>query len=81
MAAVVRDARNGRWLARWRDHSGRQHKKSFPCKVDAQRWLDQMQASAHRGQYIALSAGKTKLEDVARGRGAGAPLKPSTQER
>jgi integrase len=82
MAAVVRDDRDGRWLARWRDPGGRQRKKSFTRRVDAQRWLDQLQASAHRGQYIAPAAGKTKLVDVAAGWGAGlAHLKPSTRAR
>ena len=45
MAAVTRDPRDRRWLARWRDPTGRQRKKSFARKVDAQRWLDQMQAA------------------------------------
>lgn len=82
MAAVVRDVRDGRWLARWRDPGGHQHKKSFPRRVDAQRWLDQMQAAAHRGQYIAPSAGKAKVADLAAPWGIGlSHLKPSTRER
>ena len=82
MAAVVRDSRDGRWLARWRDPGGRQRKKSFPRRVDAQRWLDQLQASAHRGQYIAPSAGKTEARRRGRWLGSGlAHLKPSTRAR
>jgi hypothetical protein len=41
MAQVLRDLRARRWLARWRDPSGHQRKRSFARKVDAQRWLDQ----------------------------------------
>ena len=48
MARVTRDSRDGRWLARWRDPAGRQRKKSFDRKVDAQRWLDQLRAEMHR---------------------------------
>ena len=49
MAGVVKDPRDGQWLARWRDPGGRQRKKSFGRKVDAQRWLDQMRAEGTIG--------------------------------
>ena len=82
MAAVSKDLRDGRWLARWRDPSGRQRKKSFPRKIDAQRWLDQMQADRHRGQYIDPSAGKVRVDTFAPDWLDGlAHLKPSTKER
>ena len=82
MAAVTRDPRDGRWLARWRDPTGRQRKKSFARKVDAQRWLDQMQAASHRGQFIDPVAAKLKIGEFALiwldGMGH---LKPSTAAR
>jgi hypothetical protein len=66
MAGVAKDPRDGRWLARWRDPGGKQRKKSFDRKVDAQRWLDQMRADTHRGQYIDPRAGTVLVGDLAR---------------
>ena len=37
MAAVTKDPRDGKWLARWRDPTGAQRKKSFRRKVEAER--------------------------------------------
>ena len=82
MASVSRDTRDGRWLARWRDPGGRQRKKSFTRKVDAQRWLDQLRADQHRGQYIDPIAGKVRVRDFASTWLEGlSHLKPSTRER
>lgn len=82
MAQVVRDPRDGRWLARWRDPSGRQRKKSFKRKVDAQRWLDQLTAEMHRGQYFDPARAKTLIGSFAQQWAAGlAHLKPSTVTR
>ncbi len=82
MASVGRDLRNGRWLARWRDPTGRQHKKSFRRRIDAQRWLDQMLAEMHRGQYIDPAASKLRVAAFAESWASGlGHLKPSTRER
>src|SRR3954463_2858744 len=82
MATVARDPRDGRWLARWRDPGGRQRKRSFDRKVDAQRWLDQMRADMHRGQYIDPRAGSVRLREVAAAWAGGlAQLKESTAVR
>lgn len=82
MARVTRDARDGRWLARWRDPAGRQRKKSFDRKVDAQRWLDQLRAEMHRGHYIDPSAAKAALGPFAEQWAEGLPhLKASTANR
>jgi integrase len=79
MASVARDKNSGNWLARWRDPSGRQRKKSFDRKADAQRWLDQMQAERHRGQYIDPRAATVRLEEIAEAWQAGLiHLKEST---
>lgn len=58
MAKVARDTRDGRWLARWRDPSGKQRKKSFSRRADAERFLIELQAEMQRGRYIDPSAGK-----------------------
>lgn len=82
MAGVAKDPRDGRWLARWRDPSGRQRKKSFRRKVDAQRWLDQMRAEMHRGHYVDPAAGKASFGPLAEAWAEGlSHLKPSTATR
>jgi integrase len=65
MAHVTRNSQDGRWLARWRDPSGHQRKKSFARKVDAQRWLDQALSDLHRGRYIDPAAAKALTGDFA----------------
>ncbi|TWP33537.1 tyrosine-type recombinase/integrase [Leekyejoonella antrihumi] len=53
------DAREAeRWVARYRDEAGRQHKKNFGRRVDAQRWLDETTAAIVTGRYVDPSAGK-----------------------
>ena len=82
MAGVSRRASTGRWQARWRDPTGRQRKRSFARKVDAQQWLDQLQAAAHRGQYLPPAAARTRFGDVADRWAEGLThLKPSTRAR
>jgi integrase len=82
MAAVARDPRDGRWLARWRDPGGAQRKKSFDRRADAQRWLDQMRAETHRGQYIDPRAATVRVGDLANAWAAGlSHLKESTAAR
>lgn len=61
MAKVTKDPRDGRWLARWRDLEGRQRKKSFPRRVDADRFLTALTAEQHRGTYVDPSAGKVTV--------------------
>ena len=82
MASIARDTRNGSWLARWRSPDGRQHKKSFQPKVEAQRWLDQLQAEMHQGLYIDPAGGKAFVAVHAkRWLDNLTHLKPSTLER
>ena len=44
MGSVKRHA-NGRWRARYRDESGREHARHFARKIDAERWLSTVQAT------------------------------------
>ncbi len=82
MAHISRDTRNGHWIARWQEPSGAERKKSFTRKVEAQRWLDQLQAEIHQGRYIDPSAGKTLVAACAQRWCDGlVHLKPSTLER
>lgn len=82
MASVTRNPRDGRWLARWRDPEGRQRKKSFARRIDAQRWLDQLQADQHRGDYVAPAASKVTVAQAAAVWSLSlSHLKPSTRQR
>lgn len=82
MASISKNPKDPGWQARWRDPGGRQRKKNFTRKVDAQRWLDQMQAERHRGQYIDPRAGKVRVRDVAEAWASGLThLKVSTATR
>jgi hypothetical protein len=65
VAKVTRDPRDGQWLARWRDPAGRQRKKSFRRRVDAERFLVELQAETYRGRYVDPAAGKLLFRDYA----------------
>lgn len=65
MSHINRDRRTGNWRARWVDPSGRERSKSFPRKVDAQRFLSQLEALIHRGEYIDPRAGTITVRDLA----------------
>lgn len=43
---------NGRWLARYRDASGRSRSKVFDRKIDAQQFLDEVATDIKRGNWI-----------------------------
>jgi hypothetical protein len=40
------------WLARWRDPTGRQRKRSFPRRIDAERFLSTVSADLVLGNYV-----------------------------
>ncbi len=63
MASVEKRIRDGKvsWLARWRDPTGRQRKKSFSRKVDAERYLTSVKSSILQGAYIDPSAGRVTV--------------------
>ena len=54
MSSIEKRTRNGRvtWLARYRDPSGGQRKRSFPRKIDAERYLTTVESSKLVGSYI-----------------------------
>lgn len=49
---------NGRYRARYRDSSGKEHLKRFKLKRDAQRWLDQETAKLETGTWVAPRSAK-----------------------
>jgi integrase len=52
MASIQRTP-NGRWRARYRDGTGKEHLKRFALKRDAQRWLDQEKTKLQTGSWVA----------------------------
>ncbi|MGI8684666.1 MAG: hypothetical protein ACR2MO_06200 [Acidimicrobiales bacterium] len=63
MAHVQR--RDGRWQARYRDQSGREHAKRFDRKIDAERWLATTQAAHLRGEWVDPAAGRMTVREFA----------------
>lgn len=64
MASVAKRP-DGRWRARYRDESGKEHARHFSRRVDAQRWLDEVTASVVRGDYVDPKASRTTVEAYA----------------
>src|SRR4051794_18426024 len=67
MANVEKRRRDGKttWLARWRDPDGRQRKRSFSRRADAERYLTSVQHSVLMGSYIDPAAGKVTFREYA----------------
>lgn len=63
----IKRREDGKYRARYRDSSGREHARHFGRKVDAQRWLDEVTASVVRGDYVDPRAGKVTLAAYAAG--------------
>lgn len=59
--ASIQKRPDGRWRARYRDSSGREHAGHFTRKVDAQRWLDETTAAVLSGTYVDPKAGRTTV--------------------
>lgn len=55
-----------RWQARYRDPDGRQVSKSFRRKIDAARWLKQVESDMTTGRYMDPKAGRVTLESFAK---------------
>lgn len=54
-----------RWRVRWVESSGKERTKSFPRKVEAQRFLDKLTADIQRGDYINAGRGEETFGAVA----------------
>ena len=64
MASVTKRP-DGKYRARYRDESGREHARHFDRKADAQRWLDEVTASMVRGEYVDPRAGRVTFKAYA----------------
>jgi hypothetical protein len=56
---------DGRYRARYRDESGREHARHFDRRTDAQRWLDEVTAAIVTGQYVDPRAGRVTFKAYA----------------
>jgi hypothetical protein len=81
MASIARQA-DGRWRARYRDATGREHARHFGRKVDAQRWLDGVPAALATGSYVDPRTGRLTVGEWAdRWLSDQGQLKPTTRAR
>lgn len=78
MASVKRRP-NGKWRARFRDSSGREHARHFRTQSEAQSWLDQQTADIVRGEWIDPRAGRLLFGEYASRWHENQPHRPSTK--
>lgn len=86
---VVRDTRvvghirrtdGGSWQARYRDPTGRERARSFPRRIDAERFLNLIEADKLRGDWVDPEAGKVTVAEFSeRWFGTTVGLKPKTR--
>lgn len=77
--ASIKKRPDGKWRARYRDASGREHSRHFDRKVDGQRWLDEVTTSVVTGQYVDPSAGRVTVKAYAEQWRAAQVHRPSSQ--
>lgn len=67
MATVDKDTsrRQTPWVVRWRDESGRQRKRGFARKVDADRHRAEIEHSLNIGSYVDQQAGRVTFQAYA----------------
>ncbi|MEU8297640.1 site-specific integrase [Micromonospora sp. NPDC048909] len=56
--ASIQKRPDGKYRARYRDETGREHAKHFTRRVDAQHWLDEQTAAIVTGQFVDPKAGR-----------------------
>jgi integrase len=67
MASIEKRTRNGQvhWYARYRDPAGKSRAKSFPRKIDAERFLTKTEAAKLTGGYVDPKQAARNFRDVA----------------
>ena len=84
MATIERRVRNGKttYRARYRDPAGRQRSKVFVRKVDAQRFLTEMENSKLKGAWTNPALGRVRFRAwFAEWQQTAARLRPNTEAR
>jgi integrase len=77
MASIAK-RKNGKWLARYRDETGKEFSRQFDRKIDGQRWLDEVTTSIVTGLYVDPRAGRMTFKDYASEWLSLQPLRPTT---
>jgi integrase len=62
MASISAKRPDGKYRARYRDASGKEHARHFARKVDAQRWLDGQTAALVSGTHVDPKTARTTVE-------------------
>lgn len=76
----VRRTKGGSWQARYRDPTGRERARTFPRKIDAERFLALVEVEKVRGEWVDPEAGKiTVAEFSERWYATTVALKPKTR--
>jgi len=82
MAGNVQRRPDGKWRARYRDPSHREHARHFDRKIDATRWLATQEVARARGEWIDPALARITVGVwVERWLGHQVQLKPSTRKR
>lgn len=69
----------GRWQARWREPDGRQRRKTFSRKFDAERFLTGVEGDKLHGTYVDPDAGRIRFKTYAVDWLAAQTFDPSTR--
>ena len=80
MASITKRP-DGRWRARYRDETGKEHSRHFDRKVDGQRWLDEITTAVISGAYVDPKAGKILFRSYATQWAERQPWRPKTKDR
>ena len=59
--ASIKKRENGKWRARYRDDSGKEHARHFARKTDAQTWLDEQTAKLVSGMHVSPRTARTTV--------------------
>lgn len=83
MATVDKDStrRKTPYVVRWRDEEGRQRKRGFARKVDAERYRVEVEHSLNTGAYVDPKLGKQTFREYAEAWRAMQPHRPNTAAR
>jgi integrase len=63
MAGSIAKRPTGKWRARYRDDSGKEHAQHFGRRVDAQRWLDEQAAKLVTGTHVSPRTARMTVAD------------------
>jgi integrase len=83
MASVDKDPARKQtpWVVRWRDEAGKQRKKGFARKVDADRFRAEVEHTLNTGSYVDPAGGRVTFEAYAEQWRAAQPHRPNTVDR